>query len=87
MKRIVWIALLGTLMYNCTAAKGLASADKTQVMAVIDLNNVNDDKVMVEIDPGPFTRDTISFFIPKTVPGTYSINNYGKYVEGFKAFD
>ncbi|MCJ7465819.1 MAG: peptidase M61 [Maribacter sp.] len=87
MKRIVWIALLGTLLYNCTASKELASADKTPVMAVIDLNNVNDDKVLVEIDPGAFTKDTVSFFIPKTVPGTYSINNYGKYIEGFKALD
>jgi predicted metalloprotease with PDZ domain len=31
--------------------------------------------------------DKITYSIPKIVPGTYSEDNYGKYVEGFKAFD
>ncbi len=87
MKRIVLFALLGILFYNCTASKALVSADKAPIAAVIDLNTINDDKVLVALDPGAFTKDTVSFFIPKTVPGTYSINNYGKYIDDFKAID
>jgi len=42
---------------------------------------------MVKVDPGAFSSEVVTFYIPKTVPGTYSTDNYGKYVEGFKAFD
>ena len=58
-----------------------------QVNAVIDLNKVKDDKVGVTITPPKFTSNEIVFHIPKTVPGTYSTDNYGKLVDDFKAFD
>ena len=58
-----------------------------QVNAIIDLNNVKDDKVSVTITPPKFTSNEIIFHIPKTVPGTYSTDNYGKLVADFKAFD
>ncbi|HUH45961.1 MAG TPA: hypothetical protein VLZ54_02310, partial [Arenibacter sp.] len=56
-------------------------------MTTIDLVNVVDDRVKVVVDPGRFTVDKITFFIPKTVPGTYSEDDYGKYIEQFKALD
>ena len=46
-----------------------------------------DDKVLVEMTPIRFTTATATFHIPKTVPGTYSTDNYGKYIEGLKALD
>ncbi|MDN3676786.1 peptidase M61 [Flavobacterium paronense] len=58
-----------------------------QVNAVIDLNSVKDDKVSVTITPPKFTTSEIVFHIPKTVPGTYSTDNYGKLIDDFKAFD
>ncbi|XLS28225.1 peptidase M61 [Flavobacteriaceae bacterium M23B6Z8] len=57
------------------------------VVSTIDLVNIQDDRVMVEIDPGRFTAQTVTFYIPKTVPGTYSVDNYGQYLEEVKAFD
>lgn len=87
MKKICTVFLIGVLLYGCGSARALITADKSPIMASIDLVNVKDDKVMVEINPGAFTSDAVSFFIPKTVPGTYSTDNYGKYIEGFKAFD
>ncbi|MBC8770270.1 peptidase M61 [Arenibacter sp. BSSL-BM3] len=84
----LWLFGVAILMLQaCGSTKTLASADKTSVIAKIDLINVVEDKVNVVLDPGVFTRDTISFFIPKTVPGTYSDDNYGKYIEQFKALD
>lgn len=87
MKKISAVFLIGVLLYGCGSTKALLTADKSPIITSIDLVNVKDDKVMVEINPGAFTSDAISFFIPKTVPGTYSTDNYGKYIDDFKAFD
>ena len=87
MKKLVSILFLGIVLYGCGLTKGLVSADKTPIVAYIDLVNVVDDKVTVTLDPGAFTMETVSFYIPKTVPGTYSTDNYGKYIENFKAYN
>ncbi|SMG06599.1 M61 family metallopeptidase [Arenibacter troitsensis] len=75
------------VLHGCGTTKKLVSAEKTSIIAKIDLINVVDDKVNVILDPTAFATDTVSFFIPKTVPGTYSDDNYGKYIEQFKALD
>lgn len=75
------------VLYGCGSSKALLTADKSPVFVAMDLRNVVDDKVEVSVDPGAFSTDEVVFHIPKTVPGTYSEDNYGKYVEGFKAFD
>ena len=87
MKKIAIVFLSGIFLYSCGSSKALLTADKSPVLVEIDLVNVNDDRVMVSVDPGAFTSDEISFFIPKTVPGTYSTDDYGKYIEGLKALD
>lgn len=87
MKRIAIAILAMTLLYGCGSSKALLTADKTPILVQIDLVNVTEDKVMVEMNPGAFTTDEVSFYIPKTVPGTYSEDNYGKYIEAFKALD
>ena len=58
-----------------------------EINVSINLKDVKDDKVMVTVTPPAFDTETTTFFIPKIVPGTYSDDNYGKYIEGFKAFD
>lgn len=58
-----------------------------QIQAVIDLNKIKDDKVNVTITPPKFSSSEIVFHFPKTVPGTYSADNYGKLVDDFKALD
>ena len=85
MKKIILGMASATLLFACKSTQ----VDKPQlpVTAKIDLVNVQDDKVWVTVDPDNFTKDTTTFFIPKTVPGTYSTDNYGKFSEGFKAID
>jgi predicted metalloprotease with PDZ domain len=79
--------------FICTLAlalsmTGFAHANKDKdVKVAIDLVNVKDDKVMVTVTPQSFKTDNVTFFIPKTVPGTYSADDYGQYIEGFKAYD
>ncbi len=87
MKKLAIVCSICILIYSCGATKSVITADKTDIKTTIDLINVVDDKVMVTLDPGAFTKDAVSFYIPKTVPGTYSTDNYGQYIEGFKAFD
>ena len=87
MKNILLLSFIGILLSGCGSSKALVMADKTPITTTIDLVNVTDDKVLVSMDPGAFSNDLVSFYIPKTVPGTYSADNYGKYIEGLKALD
>lgn len=74
-------------LYSCGSTKALLSADKAPIFTTLDLKNVVDDKVKVTLDPGSFTSEEVIFYIPKTVPGTYSTDNYGKYIDDLKALD
>ncbi|WP_297794719.1 peptidase M61 [uncultured Eudoraea sp.] len=87
MNKLIILAVLLVTLYGCGSSKSVLSADKEVIKTTIDLVNVNNDRVKVTVDPGLFSKKSISFFIPKTVPGTYSEDNYGKYIEDFKAYD
>jgi hypothetical protein len=54
---------------------------------LIDLVNVENDKVKVELTTPAITANTITYHIPKIVPGTYSDDDYGRYIEQFKALN
>ena len=83
------LVFIGAAVFFCSCGSGKAvvGATRTSITTTIDLVNVVDDKVRVSLDPGAIKKDEITFFIPKTVPGTYSEDNYGKYIEDLKAYD
>lgn len=86
MKKIVLASVLVAVLYSCgPRLSDLATG--SPVNAKIDLVNVDNDRIKVEIDPGRFTSSSIKFNIPKTVPGTYSNNDYGQFIDNFNAFD
>ncbi|MGY5851036.1 M61 family metallopeptidase [Salegentibacter sp. F14] len=86
MKKILYtLALLGSL-YSCKTTT-IQPEPKQPIIASLDLVNVNEDKVKVSIDPDRLTGEEIRFYIPKTVPGTYSNDDYGKLIEDFTALD
>ena len=100
MKKVILSALffLSIFNYSVTAQKKHSTklpvkeqikskVKPNQINVLIDLNKVKDDKVMVTITPPTFTSNDIIFHLPKTVPGTYSADNYGKLIDDFKAFD
>ena len=58
-----------------------------QVQVDIDLNTVTNDKVMVTIAPPKVNSEKITYFIPKIIPGTYSEDDYGKFIDDLKAYD
>ncbi|MFN3754382.1 peptidase M61 [Flavobacterium sp.] len=87
-KLVLSLALALTLFqFNAVAQKKSTTVAKQEVKVAIDLNVVKDDKVMVAITPPTFTTEEVVFHIPKTVPGTYSSDNYGKLIVDFKALD
>jgi len=79
--------------FICTLAMALtmgsfAYAQKgKEVKVAIDLKDIKDDKVMVTVIPQPLDTETTTYYVPKIIPGTYSEDNYGKWIEGFKAYD
>ena len=85
MKKLIF-SLAAVLVLSCTP-KVSDLASESAIMVDIDLINVTDDKVVVQVDPGRFTSETVNFYIPKTVPGTYSNDNYGKFIEDLQALD
>jgi len=87
MKKLFFLYVFLAFLYGCGTSKSVLSADKAVVVTTIDLVNVTNDRVSVTINPGSFSNQKISFFIPKTVPGTYSEDDYGQYIQDLKAID
>ncbi len=75
------------MLYGCGVKKSLLTVDNVPIEVSLDLINVIDDRVNVSIDPGAFQTEVVTFKIPKTVPGTYSTDDYGQYIEDLVAFD
>ena len=53
----------------------------------IDLVNIKDDKVAVTMEFPKMKSSDVKFHFPKTVPGTYSVDDYGRFIEGIKFYD
>ncbi|GAA4278881.1 M61 family metallopeptidase [Aquimarina mytili] len=79
---------VGLLLISCgtpNASKDIAT--NSPIVTAIDLTQTTDDKVPVTIDPGRFTQDTVKYYLPRVVQGTYAVSDFGKFVDDFKAFD
>jgi predicted metalloprotease with PDZ domain len=86
MKKIIFVFAFASVLWSCKTTN-TAKASKQEIQVTINLNEVKDDKVLVTVQSPKINTDEISFHLPKTVPGTYSTDNYGKYIEDFKAYD
>lgn len=85
MKKTV-LSILFVMAFS-TSVLAQKKAVNEEVKVSIDLINVKEDKVLVTVLAPEFGKSEVIYQIPKTVPGTYSADDYGKYIEGFKAFD
>jgi len=83
----VALALLLTSSLSCFTIEAQVKKTETTVKVGIDLVNVKDDKVTVTVTPPKITSNEIQYRLPKTVPGTYSSDNYGRFIEDIKALD
>ena len=88
MKKILLAIIFATVLWSCkTATITTAISRKNEVQVSIDLGEIKNDKVLVTVNAPIILTDKITFHLPKTVPGTYSEDNFGKYIEDLKAFD
>ena len=86
------IAFAGMLLLvGCNSTKNSTNdlAVNLPIETTLDLSNiqVTNDKAPVTINPGRFTVETVTYRLPKVVQGTYSVSDFGKYVDDFKAID
>ena len=92
-KQLLSIMFAGVLLVGCNAAKtgGEKStndlASLNPIETTLDLTKVIDDKAPVTINPGRFTAETVTYRLPRVVQGTYSVSDFGKYIDDFKALD
>lgn len=90
MKKIFLALILTTVLWSCKTAHvptSVSSKLKEKVEVDINLSDIKDDKVFVSIKAPSILTDTITYRIPKMVPGTYSNDNYGIYIDDLKAYD
>ena len=60
---------------------------QTKISVAMDLNQINNDQVTVTVKVPVTKTTTLIYRVPKIIPGTYSEDDYGKYIEQFKALD
>ncbi|MFH6957511.1 peptidase M61 [Flavobacterium aquidurense] len=87
MKKILYTLALAVTLWSCKTGNSSGAAKSNVVEVNINLIDVKDDRVLVTVTPPQIKTDEIIYSIPKTVPGTYSTDNYGKNSDDFKAFD
>ncbi len=84
---LVFVFAMFNVMIGCKTTKQITTTNTSPISISMDLVNVVEDKIKVEIKVPDLDIDTLSYYMPKIVPGTYQNNNYGKYIEDFQAFD
>ena len=89
MKNYFAILGLSIVLVGCGSAKPTVDdlAISNPIVTALDLTAVNNDRVPVTINPGRFTAETVTYRLPRVVQGTYSVSDFGKYVDDFKALD
>ncbi|EDP70706.1 peptidase M61 [Flavobacteriales bacterium ALC-1] len=89
MKNFVAILGLSVILVGCGSAKPKVDdlAVSNPIETALDLTAVVDDKVPVTINPGRFTTESVTYRMPRIVQGTYSVSDFGKYLDDFKALD
>ncbi|MEL6534102.1 MAG: peptidase M61 [Bacteroidota bacterium] len=79
--QIRWMALGMGLVFS-----GIVCAQNTYRYQ-LDLTKVEDDQLKVVLNTPAVTEEMVEFQIPKIVPGTYSISDFGRFVSEFMAYD
>lgn len=84
MKKIILI--LGVLV-SVIGCKSVSQKENDLIVVDVFLHQVENDRVKVTVNPGPIAADSLKFYLPKTVPGTYAINDYGQFSSDLMALD
>lgn len=86
MMKLATAAWLGLSMLAMPLAQAQTEEDTYRYR--VDLNGAANDMISVELTvPTTFLEDEMTFHFPKIIPGTYEILDYGRFINGLKAFD
>ena len=86
MRKLYLLFIFSILLSSCKSAQTLYNS-KTKIQVNIDLINVKNDKVSVELYVPKIQSEEIVYYFPKIIPGTYSEDNYGKFIDNLQAYD
>lgn len=87
MKKVLLTLAFASLLLSCKTAISTSTKNTTEVKVAINLTEVTDDKVQVTVYAPKITTDQVTYNIPKIIPGTYSNDNYGRFIENLQAYD
>jgi predicted metalloprotease with PDZ domain len=88
MKKIILSLAFSLLLWTSNASVTKPSDSKKESIEVnINLIDIKEDQVLVTVKAPKIKTNEITYSLPKTVPGTYSTDNYGKFIADFKALD
>ncbi|MCB0678028.1 MAG: hypothetical protein KDC30_15115 [Saprospiraceae bacterium] len=73
------------LLVNLAQASSVPQSDTYHYR--LDLREVENDQLTVELIAPVIREKTIRFYMPKIIPGTYTIYDFGRFVSGLEAFD
>ncbi len=83
-KQLVFLLLIAAYQFQAQSTfKPFQYPDSYQVY--LDLTALEDDKLPVQIVPPIVNKDSVEFQMPKIIPGTYDVHNYGRFVSEFLA--
>ena len=57
------------------------------VSVELDLRKVENDQLSVKVDPLTSFEGEVIFYLPKIIPGTYEISDFGRFVSNLVAYD
>ena len=69
------------------AAPAEETAVSTPVATMVDLVNIDNDRIKVVVNPGAFNVDSVNYRLPRVVQGTYAISDFGSFVDSMRAYD
>lgn len=87
MKNSIFALAIAASFWSLNMNSQTKTAHKEEILVNINLNDIKEDQVQVTLTAPKINTDEITFSLPKTVPGTYSVDNYGKNIANLKAFD
>jgi predicted metalloprotease with PDZ domain len=87
MRKTVVMLAMASAFYLINPFTAEAQNKNKEVQVALDLVNINNDRVAVTITAPKMSSNETTFYMPKIIPGTYSEDDYGRYVDNFKAYD
>lgn len=71
---------------SCSLLKDTSQPQQKYIKCAVDLVHIENDRIKVHLTPASIFKDHAIFYIPETVPGTYTDDDYGQFVDSLRVF-